>query len=522
MNARLLHSAYGGSPFISVQYTFPSRNPSGQDTQRMFIFPKHELDPSMPYLPGQPGIVIDNRYLRTKVPQPWSLFRKVSGAKGLSTTWLYLGEYEFVYKGKMSTEVFSAQNDAVKQNWAEGHLGQKHSLNDAHFSMLARITLRKAGSLPCSDQSQEDALVEKEKDKILAGKGSYPVSKDDIVDAFAWGDERRDREADSLFARLKAIDITALKCVAYDHVLAGDIEAKCASFNGYTVPEFMVKRNPKQGASKNALVTNKVGTSIDVPSARVSSTNVGLVPPSVSARPSSGGSGKAMTKTTMSLADMFTNPLPPSSREGDHAMGFGSGARPDSLDGEGFERDVDYYQMGESSRDGDGEAGEELGWDDGDGEIDLRSNDTHPFKQHPLFGPGSFLRPLVRGKFDTTHSLVSPRPFTMDVLRFLPHMHQPGQVHKECERKDIALRSLEGGCERRDNEMRLLAEGYERRDNARCLLVEGCERRDSEIRAGRRTLRIRYPFACGGLRTKGVGKLTRRSDMVSALVPAGL
>ncbi|KAJ3546397.1 hypothetical protein NMY22_g2078 [Coprinellus aureogranulatus] len=321
----LLHSAYGGSPFISVQYTFPSRNPSGQDTQRMFIFPKHELDPSMPYLPGQPGIVIDNRYLRNKVPQPWSLFRKVSGAKGLSTTWLYLGEYEFVYKGKMSTEVFSAQNDAVKQNWAEGLLGQKHSLNDTHFSMLARITLRKAGSLPCRDQSKEDALVEKEKDKILAGKASYPVSTDDIVDAFARGDE--------------AIDITALKCVAYDRVLADDIEAKCASFNGYTVPEFMIKRNPKQGASKNAPVTVK-------------------------------GSGKTKTTTTISLADMFTNPLPPSSREGDGAMGFGSGAWLDSLDGQGSEGDVDYHRMGESSKDGDGdgEAGEELGWDDGDGE----------------------------------------------------------------------------------------------------------------------------------------------------------
>lgn len=108
------HATYEGNPYQSVQIVKAHKNPSG-NTQRMFMFPAIDVNPSLPCLPGQSGIVIDNRYFRNSVPQPWSLFRKTSeGVNGLASTWLYLGEYTYTPAGKMSAEVFNTQSVLVR------------------------------------------------------------------------------------------------------------------------------------------------------------------------------------------------------------------------------------------------------------------------------------------------------------------------------------------------------------------------------------------------------------------------
>ncbi|KAJ3501727.1 hypothetical protein NMY22_g18824 [Coprinellus aureogranulatus] len=205
--------------------------------------------------------------------------------------------------------------------------------------MLARIILRKAGSLPASDPTKEDALVAKEIVKIKAGKPSFPVSKEDIVDAFSRGDE--------------AIDISVLKCVAYDRVLADDIAAKSASCDtngtskrGSKVRESTAPNNKGEGSSSTIVDFGGPSTS--------------MTTPSLPTRTTSGGS---KTRTTMSLANMFTNsPSQSSSMEGSSsAMGLDPDMWVDGdATGGGVHGWSGFYGVGESM----GEEGEE-GEDDG-------------------------------------------------------------------------------------------------------------------------------------------------------------
>jgi len=50
--------------------------------------------------------------------------------------------------------------------------------------MRVRIALRRAGAIPLEDKDQEKELIEQEKLAVKAGRPFYPVTEDDIMNAF--------------------------------------------------------------------------------------------------------------------------------------------------------------------------------------------------------------------------------------------------------------------------------------------------------------------------------------------------
>jgi len=76
------------------------------------VFPKFDVNPSMPSAPGEPGLVYASRHEILKDP-PWSVFFKDRTMK--KAVWKYLGEYESKLCGKMSPELFRSQRPVVSQ-----------------------------------------------------------------------------------------------------------------------------------------------------------------------------------------------------------------------------------------------------------------------------------------------------------------------------------------------------------------------------------------------------------------------
>jgi hypothetical protein len=76
------------------------------------IMPTYELNPDMPWAPGEPGILLSYREEMCK-DGPWTLFVKVEGQKQKGVRWDYAGEYNSQIAGKMTKEEFQSQDAAV-------------------------------------------------------------------------------------------------------------------------------------------------------------------------------------------------------------------------------------------------------------------------------------------------------------------------------------------------------------------------------------------------------------------------
>lgn len=204
---RLISLAYGGNGQQLLQYIRAPLNPSGPKKRRM-VFPMLNMNPAMPTRPGEPGLLFASRH-EILYNAPWSLFCR--SMVGKEPRWRYLGEFNSVLCGKMTTEQFRAQKQAVKDNW--GKLILKSLRYDVYVSMLARIALRKYGLV---DEPNENALEIAEMAAIRSKTGRH-VTVQDITGAFSCGDE--------------AIDILRMECVSYDHVFAADIATRLRGYD---------------------------------------------------------------------------------------------------------------------------------------------------------------------------------------------------------------------------------------------------------------------------------------------------
>ncbi|KAF9481102.1 hypothetical protein BDN70DRAFT_992137 [Pholiota conissans] len=211
---KFLRITYGGSDQHFLQYIQADRNPSGPYLRRV-VYPMLDLNPSMPSLPGEPGLVFASRHELLSNP-PWTLFCKRVKDKAI---WSYLGEYECTLVGSMTANDFQAQSSVVQREWARRLLKQKSI--EVYVSMRARIALRFSSMIPASNKDEEDRLVKREVEAIKANKGRR-ISEQNIIDAFCRGDE--------------GIDIILMTCVKYDHVFADDIQTQFANPPSETGP----------------------------------------------------------------------------------------------------------------------------------------------------------------------------------------------------------------------------------------------------------------------------------------------
>lgn len=104
---------YGGSDQHFLQYINPERNPSVAKKRRI-VYPVLDMNPAMPTVPGEPGLIYASRHEILENP-PWTLFCKELNVKK-KVVWRYLGEYEGELCGMMSPELFNSQEPKVSQH----------------------------------------------------------------------------------------------------------------------------------------------------------------------------------------------------------------------------------------------------------------------------------------------------------------------------------------------------------------------------------------------------------------------
>ncbi|KAJ2911597.1 hypothetical protein MD484_g8818, partial [Candolleomyces efflorescens] len=239
---KFLREEYGGSDQQFVQYIQPTRNPSSKKKKRCLVFPMPNMNPAMPLVPGEPGLLFASRH--EVLDGLWGVFRRHLNER--DTEWLYLGEYESTLVGKMTKEQFCAQRPSVQRSWAKLLLSQKAF--DCYVSMRARIALRKRGEIPVNEAADGDSyyacLVIQEMESIKQGRGKF-LTEEDIIDAFTRGDE--------------GIDIIRMQCVQYDRTFAQDIEERYYSRK-------KLEQDSEEDASKEQNSTNSTPTTSAVSS----------------------------------------------------------------------------------------------------------------------------------------------------------------------------------------------------------------------------------------------------------------
>jgi hypothetical protein len=100
----------GGSDMHFFQKVEAHRNPAG-DKSRTLTFPTFDMNPAMPLIPGESGLILSKRP-ETLEYSPLSLFRR--DLSGKEAVWQYLGEYETKVVGMMTGELFRQQDTKVR------------------------------------------------------------------------------------------------------------------------------------------------------------------------------------------------------------------------------------------------------------------------------------------------------------------------------------------------------------------------------------------------------------------------
>ncbi|KAJ2924926.1 hypothetical protein H1R20_g12187, partial [Candolleomyces eurysporus] len=152
-----------GSDMHFFQKVEAKKNPSGSEP-RTLVFPRFDLNPAMPLIPGESGLILSKRPEVLKY-SPLGLFRRdMSGEE--EAVWQYLGEYETKVVGMMTGELFRQQNNKVQRAWAKTILKQKG--HQAYRMVKVRISLRKRGlPIPSEAESKKpsDAVTTRGKEK---------------------------------------------------------------------------------------------------------------------------------------------------------------------------------------------------------------------------------------------------------------------------------------------------------------------------------------------------------------------
>ncbi|KAJ2911593.1 hypothetical protein MD484_g8821, partial [Candolleomyces efflorescens] len=203
----------GGSDMQFIQKVEAKNNPT-QAKARTLTFPTFDMNPAMPLIPGEPGLILSKRPEVLEC-SPLTLFRRDLGGK--EAVWQYLGEYETKVVGMMTGELFRQQNDKVQSAWVKTIL--ERTAQKAYRTMKTRISLRKRG-LPipseaeCKKSSEAATTQGKEKGKKKKNnedEGGWPdLNEADVVGALLRGEE--------------GVEVVRLQCVSYDRTFVKHIQ----------------------------------------------------------------------------------------------------------------------------------------------------------------------------------------------------------------------------------------------------------------------------------------------------------
>ena len=96
-----LSSTYGGNPMHLMAY--------GRNGTRKFLFPTPDVNPQMPNVPGEAGLLLSARL--EMLEHTWSVFSRI---QTFPARWLYLGQYKNVRAGLLPSEEFAKQRQGVR------------------------------------------------------------------------------------------------------------------------------------------------------------------------------------------------------------------------------------------------------------------------------------------------------------------------------------------------------------------------------------------------------------------------
>ncbi|KIY53851.1 hypothetical protein FISHEDRAFT_68421 [Fistulina hepatica ATCC 64428] len=175
-----LSSRYGGSQATLLA----TMHSNVGNTVRTAIFPRPDMNPDAPTVPGEPGLLFT---ARTDIVEQGrlSVFRrvdiKVEGKK--RTRWVYLGEYTSSTLRRLTCREFMEQSHVVRREWAA-------SICDRAKGVYQAMNMR-----------------------IARRRGKAIAEPNDVLKALCNGEE--------------ALNVIVLACVDYDHQLAEDIATHC-------------------------------------------------------------------------------------------------------------------------------------------------------------------------------------------------------------------------------------------------------------------------------------------------------
>ncbi|KAF9461887.1 hypothetical protein BDZ94DRAFT_1323092 [Collybia nuda] len=196
VSRQFIGEMYGGSQFTLLA--------TSTDKSRNFIFPTPDINPDMPTIPGNPGLLLSCRREMTQV-----ICTLFSRNETKPARWEYIGEYESRLLRQLSALEFTQQTQAMKNAWAKKIIKVKKW--PVYTGIRARIFLRKDG------QALTDENVEAEILRITSkATQSGALNASDVIKALERGEEQ--------------LDIIRMTCVSYDHRFVKDIITQSKSW----------------------------------------------------------------------------------------------------------------------------------------------------------------------------------------------------------------------------------------------------------------------------------------------------
>ncbi|RXW13007.1 hypothetical protein EST38_g12849 [Candolleomyces aberdarensis] len=228
----------GGSDMQFFQKVEARNNPTGSKP-RTLAFPKFDLNPAMPLIPGESGLILSKRPEVLEY-SPLGLFRRdMSGEE--EAVWQYLGEYETKVVGMMTGELFRQQDSKVQRAWAKTILKQKG--HQAYRMVKVRISLRKRGlPIPSEAESKKTSDAATARGREKGKKKEKQEDKDQD-----WGDVNEEDIIGALSRGDEGVEIVRMQCVSYDRTFADHIKD-----NFYRYPEMLSEEKGSKEKEKRS------------------------------------------------------------------------------------------------------------------------------------------------------------------------------------------------------------------------------------------------------------------------------
>ncbi|THH26757.1 hypothetical protein EUX98_g7432 [Antrodiella citrinella] len=139
-----------------------------------FAFPNPSMNPEIPTVPGQPGLMCD----AVTVDVDWTQTRKILVRHAVNQ-WQYLGNYQAARVRSLAVEEFSSLAQIVKDTWVEYIIDAKW---DSYKALHAKIGLHERYGREASEDELNDALAANEQ---------FLLSPEVVLAAFESGQHRR-------------------------------------------------------------------------------------------------------------------------------------------------------------------------------------------------------------------------------------------------------------------------------------------------------------------------------------------